>query len=58
MWPFKSKKKEAEEIWRALSDSPPEDAMDKLIDAIASGNDAEAAEIFRQIISEKAHNHE
>ena len=53
MWPFNRKQKEADEIWRTLKDMPPEDAMEQLIESIASGNTEKAEDLFSQLIKEK-----
>ena len=53
MWPFKSKKKEAQEMWNILSGKLDPKAMEKMVDAIRAGDTETTERLFKQIMDHK-----
>lgn len=53
MWPFKNKKKEAEEMWDILQGKPDPKAIEKMLEHIEAGNIDEVERIFKKHMQDK-----
>ena len=58
MWPFKSKKDEAQQIWDTLSGKADPKDLDKMIEAITSGKLEEAERLFHKHLAAKTREYE